>query len=134
MREKLEKLPKMYLVGCWARYGVMPFPFSGKFIKDKSIGGNNERVPLVWDYYDGNGTCDFWRLIPITETTAGTIICWTERRAIAKKIANALNITGGFAKNLSTYKKLMGESALKVAEALTKSFSAYKKSMEEEEE
>ena len=92
-REKLDKLPKMYLVGCWAHYGTMDFPFSGKFVKDK---WTNTLVPLVWNYYDGNGTCDVWELIPITNTTTGSIICWTEIRSLPNKIAKALNIDDAF--------------------------------------
>ena len=92
-REKLDQLPKMYLVGCWAHYGVRDFPFSGQFVKDKWA---NIMVPLVWNYYDGNGTCDVWELIPITNTTTGRIICWTEIEGIAEKIAAAFNIDDAF--------------------------------------
>ena len=89
LQAKLDKLPKMYLIGCWAHYGVMEFPFSGKFQKDKDTG---VMVPLVWHYYDGNGACDNYELIPITYTTTGIIYCWTEYRESAKNIARALNV------------------------------------------
>lgn len=96
-REKLAKLPKIWLVGCWAHYGVREFPFSRKFKQDKFT---KQMVPLVWDYYDCNGACDEYHLQPITNTTTGCIICWTESEAEACKIAEALNILNALEQDL----------------------------------
>ena len=41
----LNSLPKIYLVGCWARYGVMDFEWTGKYVKCKRTG---QMEPLVW--------------------------------------------------------------------------------------
>lgn len=83
----LAKLPKIYLVGCWARYGVMEFPFSGKYI----INENGISIPLVYDYDDFNGTSDNWYLRPINLTTTGFIIVWTQCESVAERIAELYN-------------------------------------------
>ena len=85
----LEKLPKIYVVACWARFGVKEYPFTGKFIKDKYRG--DVYVPLVYDYDDCNGTCDNYYLRKITNTTTGVIIMWTQNKNIADKIAAMYN-------------------------------------------
>ena len=88
MAQFLDKLPKMYMVGCWARYGVMDFPWSGKWEKNPHTG---HMEPLVWYYNDHNGTADNWYLIPLRGVTTGQIIMWTEDFNAAKRIADALN-------------------------------------------
>ena len=70
-KKYLDSLPKIYLVACWAKYGVMEFPFSGKY-KDKE-----HLQPLVWQYDDLNGTSDNWYLKSIEDTTTGSIYLWT---------------------------------------------------------
>ena len=82
-REYLETLPKMYLIGFWARCGVREHYYTKKTDK--------YGVPLVYEYYDGNGTCDLWRLVPITETTCGHIFAYSSTKETAKEIADALN-------------------------------------------
>ena len=37
----LDSLPRIYAVGCWARYGVREYYYSGRSTKDG--------IPLVWD-------------------------------------------------------------------------------------
>ena len=85
----LDSLPTIYLVGCWASYGVMDFKWIGKYVKNKRSTGQME--PLVWHFNDHNGTCERWYLVPIHLVTTGEIICWTEDKKVATKIANALN-------------------------------------------
>jgi len=80
-----QTLDKIYLIGCWAKYGYREFFNSGKV--------NKKGIPLVWDYYDGNGAYDEWHLIPITHTTTGLIYAWTPIKAYAKEISDALNNT-----------------------------------------
>lgn len=79
----LDKLQKIYLVGYWAHCGVRDHYFSGKYDK--------YNVPLVWDYYDANGFCDEWHLIPLTQTTTGMVICWSFVKPTAKFIAESIN-------------------------------------------
>lgn len=85
--KKLKKLPKIYLVACWAGYGVREHYFSGKYVKNKE--GLN--IPLVYDYDDFNGTQDIYVLRKITNTTTGNIIMWTMSKSVARRIADALN-------------------------------------------
>lgn len=90
-RKFLDSLPKMYLVGCWAHYGVWDFPFSGKYKKVYSEKlGYNIDIPLVYQYFDGNGTCDDFLLREISDTTTGRIILWTQDGYRAKQFANML--------------------------------------------
>jgi predicted nucleic-acid-binding Zn-ribbon protein len=85
----LDKLPKMYMVGCWVGYGVWDFPWSGKWEKNPYTG---HMEPLVWYYNDHNGTADNWYLGPIRHTTTGVVVMWTEDRVVAESIAGALNL------------------------------------------
>ena len=83
----LDSLPKIYLVCCWARYGVMEFPFTGKYkTNEKGIS-----IPIVYDYDDHNGTCDNWYLRRIDFVTTGQIIMWTQSKMTADMIAELFN-------------------------------------------
>ena len=84
-RDYLNSLRKVYLVACWAKYGVMEFPFSGKY-KDK-----DHLQPLVWQYDDLNGTADNWYLRPIDDTTTRSIYLWTFSKEDAYRIAEKKN-------------------------------------------
>lgn len=88
-RDYLNSLRKVYLVACWAGYGVMEFPFSGKY-KDKE-----HLQPLVWQYDDFNGEMDNWYLRPIEDTTTGSIYLWTFSKEDAWRIAKQKNIEKG---------------------------------------
>ena len=87
----LSKLPRLYMVGYWARYGVWDLYWSGKWEKNPH---NGHMEPLVWHYNDRNGTADNWYLVPIRFVTTGQIIMWTEDKAYAETIASALNLRG----------------------------------------
>lgn len=86
-REYLESLPKIYMIACWAGYGVRAFPFAGKYTADG--------IPFVWDYDDCNGTCDCYCLRKLTDTTTGWIYAWTTSKSRAEEIAAALNEKAG---------------------------------------
>ena len=81
-KDKLAKLPKIYLIACWARYGVLEFPFSGRY---KKI--NKKPIPLVWDFDDHNGTYPEYVLRPITWTTTAAIRGWLRDEQQAKDTA-----------------------------------------------
>lgn len=85
----LNSLPKIYLVVCWAKWGVIDFPFTGKFKHDKFRA--HKEVPLVYQYDDHNGTDDSYYLRPITYTTTGAIDSWTLDRDEAYRIAEKKN-------------------------------------------
>ena len=89
-RAYLDSLPKIYLVGCWAKYGVREYPFTGKYKQDKY--NDNISVPLVYDYDDWNGTTwGNYYLRQLTRVTTGSIIMWTQNKAVADKVAELLN-------------------------------------------
>ena len=88
-KEYLDSLRKVYLVACWAGYGVMEFPFSGKY-KDKE-----HLQPLVWQYDDFNGAVDNWYLRSIEDTTTGAIYLWTFSKEDAWRIAKQKNVKRG---------------------------------------
>lgn len=79
----IEQLPKLYMVGRWARYGVWELPYSGRT--------NAAGVPLVWQRDDCNGCCDIYRLTEITMVTTGEVLCWTPYKEVAELIAECLN-------------------------------------------
>lgn len=81
-REYLESLPKMYLIGFWANYGVLETYYSKRQTKDG--------IPLVYVHYDGNGTCDLWELVPITDSTCGQCIAYTPYKELACHIVASL--------------------------------------------
>lgn len=80
---RLEKLPILYVVGMWARYGVRPYR--------NSCRTDRYGMPLVWEYYDGNGTCDEWHLVPVTDTTTGWVMAWSTNEGYAQRLADAMN-------------------------------------------
>lgn len=84
----LDSLPKIYMVGCWAKYGVWEFPFTGKYRRDEYC---DISVPLVYQYDDHNGTCDNYYLRDITSTTSGAVIMWTEIKEVADRVAELFN-------------------------------------------
>ena len=84
----LKRCRKIYVVGCWAKYGVREYYFSGKC--------DENGIPLVWDFTDHNGERDEWILRSIYETTCGRIYAWTDIRINAVVIANTLNKQAGF--------------------------------------
>ena len=65
-KEYLDKLPKVYGLFLWAKWGILELPWSGKYTKDPIA------VPLVYNYYDANGACDEYRLVPITSCSSGS--------------------------------------------------------------
>lgn len=85
-RKYLNSLPKIYIVGCWAKYGVREYPFTEKYFSE-----NGFSVPLVYDYDDCNGTCDNYWLRRIDQTTSGWIVMWTQDKKLADEIAELLN-------------------------------------------
>ncbi len=82
----LNSLPKIYMVGCWAKYGVREYPFTEKYFSE-----NGFSIPLVYDYDDHNGTCDNYWLRRIDYTTTGQVLLWTQSKSVADKVAELFN-------------------------------------------
>ena len=85
-KKYLDSLPKIYLISFCALYVILDFPFSVKYVKENGID-----IPLVYDYDDHNGTCDYWWLRKITNTTTGYKLVWTQNAAAARKISDKMN-------------------------------------------
>jgi hypothetical protein len=83
-KKYLDALPKIYMIGCWARYGICEFPFTGKY-------ADNGTMPLVYRHDDCNGWCDNWYLRKLSDTTTGGYVGFTFSKVCAEKIADALN-------------------------------------------
>ena len=86
-RKYLEKLPKIYLIACWAGFGVREFPYAGKCDLDG--------IPYVYDYCDCNGTCDEYRLTKLNYITTGWIYGWSTIACRAKELARLANKANG---------------------------------------
>lgn len=83
----LDNLPRIYLVGCWAKYGVWEFPFTGKYEQNEY----GISIPLIYDYDDHNGTCDNYYLRRLDHVTSGQIVSWTQSKSVANKISELYN-------------------------------------------
>lgn len=88
-KEYLDSLPKVYIAACWAGWGVVAFPFSGKYA-DK-----NHTIPLIWKYCDFNGTASEWHLMNIYNTTTGIIAGWSFNKSMLKDYVKLKNIERG---------------------------------------
>lgn len=86
-RAYLDSLSKIYIVGCWAKYGVREYPFTGKY----ETNDNGIDIPLVYDYDDHNGTTDNYYLRRLDRVTTGQIILWTQFKNVANKVAELFN-------------------------------------------
>ena len=84
----IQSLRKVYLVGYWARYGVLEFPYAEKMIEDKLFG----MTPLVYDFDDHNGTYDEYILRKINDVTTGQIIIYCFNKELAEMLADKLNL------------------------------------------
>ena len=83
----IESLKKVYLIGHWARYGVLEFPYAGKMVEDDLFG----MTPLVYDLDDHNGTYAEYILTKINDVTTGDIIIYTFDRNAAQALSDKLN-------------------------------------------
>lgn len=86
-RRRLEKMRKVYLIGCWAHCGIREYPWSGKFEENPHT---HELEPLVWEYVDLNGALDEFHLMRLSSTTTGTYYGFSFSKARAELMAKAL--------------------------------------------
>ena len=85
-QKKIDNLPKIYIIGCWARWGVREFPF---------VKLDENREPWVYNYNDHNGQADQWELVPLSWTTTGTIYDWTFSKDRAEYLVKLFNEVDG---------------------------------------
>lgn len=84
----IQSLRKVYLVGYWARYGVLEFPYTGKMVEDSEFG----LIPLVYDFDDHNGTYDEYVLRKLNHVTTGQVITYAFNKEIAQMLVDKLNM------------------------------------------
>ena len=84
-KKYLDSLPKVYGLFLWAKWGILELPWSGKYTKGAI------KVPLVYNYYDANGTCDEYHLVPITYCSSGAFWSWFEDKEVARTEQAKLN-------------------------------------------
>ena len=82
-KKYLDSLPKIYGIFLWAKWGVLELPWTNKY--------NKEGEPLVYIYYDANGTCDEWHLVPIHCASSGAFYSWYKDYNTAYDIQLELN-------------------------------------------
>lgn len=80
----LDSLRNIYAVFLWAKWAVVEVPWSGEY--DLATG-----LPLVYNYYDCNGTCEEYRLVPINKISSGGFYSWCYTRDNAEAIQEKLN-------------------------------------------
>ena len=89
--EYLKSLTPVYIIACWANWGIREYPFSGEFTKVKYPGQKDWiYIPLVWDYNDHNGYADQYELIRLDHTTTGHIFDWTFNKHTAEILVKYL--------------------------------------------
>ncbi len=86
----VNNLPNIYLVCCWAHWGVMKLSFTGKYKYDKE---RKRYIPLVYEYDDHNGEYEEYILLPVTYVTTGQILTWTDNEGVAQLIADAMEFS-----------------------------------------
>ena len=79
----LDSLPKLYGIFLWAKWGILEFPWSGKYNKDG--------IPLVYIYHDFNGEYDEYYLATINKASSGGFWDWYEDKDTAKEVQEKLN-------------------------------------------
>lgn len=87
----LETLPNIYIVGCWAKWGVRRYKLES--IRPWVNPGTKEieRIPYVWNYDSHNGWADQYELVPIYYVTTGIIRGCTFEKGLAEWVAKKLN-------------------------------------------
>ena len=79
----IESLPKIYLIGCWARYGIRECA--------NTLQVDKEGIPLVYNYNDHNGCYEEYELVPIHRVTTGQVYAWSTSEKAARHIADLMN-------------------------------------------
>ena len=90
----IDSLPRVYLVGYWARYGVLSFPYAGKMVEDPLFG----LTPLVYDLDDHNGTHAEYILRKINDVTTGGVLIYCFDELLAHRLADTYNALSDYNK------------------------------------
>ena len=105
----VNSLPKIYLVGYWAGYGIREYPFAKKY--------SQHNVPYVYDFDDHNGTYAEYIAKPITDVTTRVIKIWTFSKDIADELLNIYEVMNAmetyYTKNLFEKITLLNQQSQK---------------------
>lgn len=82
--KKIEKCPKVWLIGQWAHWGIREYRWTGKWTKGE------KPQPIVWYFTDHNGEYEQWLKVPIGDTTTGWGIAYSFHKGVAEEIAEAM--------------------------------------------
>lgn len=84
LKYKYKKAKNIYIIGCWADWGILPAKYSGQI--------NAEGEPLTIQFTDHNGFKDEYYIAPWYRETSGTVIgyCFNKKQAenIVERIKN----------------------------------------------
>ena len=83
-KKYLDSLTKIYGLFHWAKWGILELPWTGKYNKETGL-------PLVYIYYDGNGTCDEFHLSTIDKASSGSFWNWYSTKENAAFMQEVLN-------------------------------------------
>ena len=84
----VQTLPRIYLIGYWARFGIMECANTLQVDKDG--------VPLVYEFNDHNGAYEEYELLPIYRVTTGLVYAWSTSKKSAQYIADLMNTAKGY--------------------------------------
>ena len=88
--KKISEQPVVYIIGCWARWGVQEYHWTGKWWPSH----NGAVQPEVYYYNDHNGEYEEYQKVPIDYVTTGYILDWTFNKKAAEMLVNYLNEVG----------------------------------------
>lgn len=88
LESKIRNSPAVYLVGCWARWGIQKYHWTGKWYIDKETGIPE---PIVYFYNDHNGEYEEYQKLPISRVTTGFVVDWTFYKPCAERLAEKMN-------------------------------------------
>lgn len=78
LRRKYNKAIDIYIIGCWAKKGILTEKYYRKL--------NSDGHPLIIHWNDHNGEYESYDIIPWYRATSGTVYCYTFNKDHAKTI------------------------------------------------
>ena len=87
LQNKINKCTSIYLVALYAKFAVREYKWTGRLISDPYT---KKLVPEVWDYYDGNGTCDEVIKRSIYNVTIAPVFAYSFDKYQADRLARLL--------------------------------------------
>lgn len=89
IENKIKSSQSVYLVVKYAKWCVMEYKWTGRFLQRDGVPWI---MPEVYFWTDHNGQYEEWITCPICNTTTGSIYEWTFNKRAADTLAEALNL------------------------------------------